>query len=144
MASSQNDIPNDQPVPRNIWNKTDTYEDKIDLIDYFSVLWKRKYFIVLGSALPALFVGLIVFLSPRDYKVTCTYDTGLDEKGCNVLLDQFSSAENVDKLVGGLKENEFDTPGNYPRQILTWKTYSEAEFRPREDLFLMNRRTDRC
>jgi hypothetical protein len=108
MASSQNDIPNDQPVPRNIRNSADTYEDEIDLIDYFRVLWKRKYFIVLGSALPALLVGLILFLSPRDYKVTHTYDTGLDEQGGRVLLGQFYGAENVDKLAGKLRESGFD------------------------------------
>jgi hypothetical protein len=53
MASSQKDIANSQPVPEDIEDKTNTYEDEINLIDHFWVLWRRKCFIVLGSVLPA-------------------------------------------------------------------------------------------
>jgi len=136
MVSSQNDIPNDQPVPKNIRNKTDTCEDEIDLIDYFRVLWRRKYFIALGSVLPALLSGLFFFLSPSDYKATYNYDVdqesyavlpdgldsaespgqlaaeaekdGLDEKGHRILIDRFNSAENLDKLTARLRESGSD------------------------------------
>ena len=116
MASSKNDI------PKNITGKADTYEDEIDLIDYFRVVWKRKYFIVLGSALPALIVFLFIYFSPKDYKLTYLYDIGLTEKSYKTLLydislteknyktllDKFYSAENLGKLTAKLKENKLN------------------------------------
>ena len=131
MTSSKNDI------PKSIMGKADTSEDEIDLIDYFRVLWKRKYLIVLGSVLPALIVFLIFNFSPKDYKITYIYDTWLDkepskllssefesikdlsqptaqsvddlvEKNRRILLDRFYSKENLDKLAARLRENGFD------------------------------------
>lgn len=72
MKSSQNNIPNSQPAPAQ--EEANIYEDEINLIDYFRVLWKRKYFILVGSILPALIFGVILFFWPRMYKVTYTYD----------------------------------------------------------------------
>jgi len=74
MGRLQNDIPNSQPVSTNVQEGANIYEDEINLIDYFIVLWRRKYFILLGSVLPALIVGLILFSWPRKYKVTYVYD----------------------------------------------------------------------
>ena len=137
MASSKNDIPKNQSVPKSIMGKADTSEDEIDLIDYFRVLWKWKYFIVLGSVLPALIVFLIFTFSPKDYKITYIYDTWLDkepskllsskfesikdlyqlsaqsgdkllEKNRRILLDKFYGEENLDKLAAKLRENGFD------------------------------------
>ena len=102
MASSKNDI------PKNILGKADTYEDEIDLIDYFRIVWKRKYFIVLGSALPALIVFLFIYFSPKDYKLTYLYDISLTEKSYKTLLDKFYSAENLGKLTAKLKENKLN------------------------------------
>jgi len=107
------------------------------LIDYFRVLWKWKYFIVLGSVLPALIVFLIFNFSPKDYKITHIYDTWLDEeaykmlsgefenvqdlyqptaqsvddlieKNRRILLGKFYSKENLDKLAARLRENGFN------------------------------------
>jgi hypothetical protein len=137
MTSSKNDIPKNQSVPKSIMGKADTSEDEIDLIDYFRILWKRKYFIVLGSVLPALIVFLIFTFSPKDYKITYIYDTLLDkeppkllssefestkdlyplsaqsadkllEKNRRILIDKFYSEENLDKLAARLRENGFD------------------------------------
>jgi len=137
MASSKNDIPKNQSVPKSIMGKASTSEDEIDLIDYFRVLWKRKYFIVLGSVLPALIVFLFIYFSPKDYKITYIYDTWLDkeapkllssefesikdlyplsaqsadkllEKNRKILIDKFYSEENLDKVAARLRENGFD------------------------------------
>jgi len=78
------------------------------VIDYFRVLWKRRYFIVLGSVLPALIVGLILFLRPRDYKIAFTYNMGLDEKAFKVLENTFYSTENLEKLAEKLQESGFN------------------------------------
>jgi CHASE3 domain sensor protein len=109
-------------------------EDEINLIDYFRVLWKRKSLILLGSILPALIFGVILFLWPKMYKVTYTYDVkdqsfydvkdqslydlrepsynvrnwNLDEKNYNVLLNRFYSTENINKIVSKLREKSLD------------------------------------
>jgi len=132
MKSSQNNIPNSQPAPAQ--EEANIYEDEINLIDYFRVLWKRKYFILVGSVLPALIFGAILFFRPRMYKVTYTYDVkdqsiydvedqsvygvrdqsydvsnwSLDEKNYNVLLSRFYSPENINKIVNKLRENGLD------------------------------------
>ena len=116
MANLGKDAPNNQPVPSNFQEKASTYEDEINLIDYFRVFWKRKYFILLGSVLPALLVGLILFFRPRDYKVTYVYDVkdqsvydisswNLDEKNYKVLLDRFYSEGNINRIVNKLQKN---------------------------------------
>jgi hypothetical protein len=74
MDDSQNGCPTQRPLSRNAQKEEGAAEDKIDLLDYLVVLWKRKNLVLLGSVLPALLVGGILFLSPRDYKVTYTYD----------------------------------------------------------------------
>jgi len=137
MASSKNDFPKNQSVPTKIMGKADTYEDEIDLIDYFMVLWKWKYFIFLFAVLPALILFSISFFSPKNYTITYIYDTWLDkepskilssefkgikdlyqlqalskelliEKNRRILLDKFYSEENLDKLAARLRENGFD------------------------------------
>ena len=105
MPNPKNDIPNKQSVSKNIKEKVDTYEDEIDLMDYFRIVWKRKYFIVLGSVLPALIVFLFIHFSPRDYRLTFLYDISLTEKNYKTLLDKFYSAENLGKIAAKLKEN---------------------------------------
>lgn len=115
MASSHTNI------PKNIKERANTFEDEIYLIDYLRVVWKRKYFILLGSALPALLVCLILFLSPGNYKLTYTYDIGPYEKTHKVLPDEFYSAENVQKLADKLEKDEFFEKG---RRILLDRFFS--------------------
>jgi capsular polysaccharide biosynthesis protein len=82
-------------------------EDEINLIDYFVILWKRKYFIFLATVLPTLIVGITLFLGPRDYKITYTYnvnDWNLTEKNCNILISRFYSEENLDEIINKLQE----------------------------------------
>ena len=107
MATSQNDSPRSQPEPKGLQDKSVSAEDEINLVDYLMVLWRRKYFIVLGTAIPTLIFGLALFFSPDKYKVAYTYDFGLDEKGCKVLLGHFYGAENWGLLAAGLKGTGF-------------------------------------
>ena len=108
MPNPKNDTKNKQSASKNTMEKVNTFEDEIDLIDYFRIVWKRKYFIVLGSVLPALIVFLYISFSPRDYKLTFLYDIGLTEKSYKTLLDKFYSAENLGKLTAKLQENELN------------------------------------
>jgi len=137
MPKPNKDIPNKQSVSKNIMGKADNPEDEIDLIDYFRVLWKWKYFIFLFTVLPTLIIFLIFNFLPKDYKIIYIYDTSIDKEFSNVLsrefegikgsyqlpgqseqellemnsrilLDQFYSKENLDKLASKLRDNGLD------------------------------------
>ena len=105
-------------------------EDEINLIDYFMVIWKRKWFILVGSIVPVLITGLIIYFLPRDYTVTYTYDVknqttmvkdqtkdkpamdvsnwNLNEKNYDVLVSRFYSKENLDRIVSKLQQNDLN------------------------------------
>jgi hypothetical protein len=130
MTDSQNNPTGKQTDPTNVQEEAH-FEDEINFIEYFKVLWKHKSLILLGSVLPALIVGLILFFSPRNYEVTYVYDVkersvydmrgqsgydmrnrsydvsnwNLDEKNYNVLLDRFYSEDNLNKITNKLCEN---------------------------------------
>ncbi len=108
MSSSENDGSSRQTPGSVVQEGANFYEDEINLMDYFRVLWKRKWFILLVSILPAFVAGLAIFLWPRDYKITFTYNMGLGEKAFRVLEDKFYSTENLEKLVEKLQEDGFD------------------------------------
>jgi len=120
MTSSENSGSNKQAAGKGVEEEPSIYEDEINLIDYFLVLWKRRYFVVLGSVLPALIVGLVFFLSPRKYEVTYVYDVrddvrddirddvsnwNLNEKNYNILINRFYGEENINKIINVLQEN---------------------------------------
>jgi len=134
MEGSQNNISNNQPISKNVREETNIYEDEINLIDYFRILWKRKWFILLASIIPTLIVGLIIFFLPRDCTITYTYDVkdqyrdqyreqyrdqygeqttmdvsswNLDEKNYNVLLNRFYSKENLSRVIAKLQRGGF-------------------------------------
>ena len=83
--------------------------DEIDLMDYFVLLWRHKYLIIAGSILPALIIGLVLFFSPHDYKLTYTYSNWeLDDKNFEMFLDGFYGGENLDRMIGRLKNAGFE------------------------------------
>ena len=115
----------------------DTSSDEIDLLDYITVLWRRKYFVVVGTVLPSLLVFSISYFCPGDCRITYTYDIKNVERGVADLLggsagadplaepdgtpesgnppeivratvsDRFYSDENLAKLAAKLKESGF-------------------------------------
>jgi len=121
MGSSENGGSNKQGPGSAALEEANIHEDEINLIDYFMVVWKRKCFILLGSIIPALLVGLIIFSLPRHYTITYTYDVedqfkdqlkgqfgrrsavditnwNLSQKNYNVLLSRFYSKENLSRI----------------------------------------------
>jgi hypothetical protein len=120
MTSSEKEISKSQISGKNIHEESSIYEDEINLIDYFIVLRKRRYFIFLGSVLPAMIVGVFFFLLPRNYEVTYAYDVRgdvdipndvdswkLNEKNYNLLVDSFYSEENLNRLTDDLRKEGF-------------------------------------
>jgi hypothetical protein len=129
MTSSEKEISKSQISGKDIHEESNNYEDEINLIDYFIVLWRRKYLILLATILPAMIVGIFFFLLPRNYEVTYVYDVrgdvdlpndvdvsgwNLNEKNYNLLLDRFYSEENSKKLIDELQKKGFE---RYIRQI---------------------------
>ncbi len=108
MGSSENGGSSKQDTRSNVHEEANIYEDEINLLDYFRVIWKRKWFIFLVSVLPALAVGLAMFFLPRDYRISYTYNVRLDEKTFKTLEDKFYSTENLEKLIGKLHEDGFE------------------------------------
>jgi len=124
MSCSENVTSKEQSVMEMQRQKTSGYEDEINLMDYFIVLWKHKYFIGFGALLPTLIVAAILLFCPKNYSVTYTYeieDNGLyngpnqvvhdkfnwgpNTKNFDVFCDIFYSQENISKLVNKLREN---------------------------------------
>ncbi len=138
MTDSQGDIRSSRTLSKSAQGEVCTSEDEIDLSDCLRILRKWRYLIVIGSALPALIMGLFVFFSPTYYEVTYRYDVlrdrgidalwpgslfeaaGLDEaidesetgesdeERCEALIDRFYGAENFGRLTARLRENGFE------------------------------------
>lgn len=100
------------------------YADEIDLMDYFRVIWKRRWFIFIASVLPALVVGLAIFLLPRDYTISYAYNATLDEKDFKTLGNKFYSDENLEKLIGHLQQKGFE---RHAQKIAETKTSENLE-----------------
>ena len=148
MPSSENDGLNKQAAGNDAQEDANIYEDEINLMDYFLVLWKHKWFILACSVLPALIVGLSMYLSPRSYEVTYVYDVrgdtrgdtrgdvrgdtrgdtsswNLNEKNFNVLQSRFYSEENLNKIIDNLQQNKLD---KYARQVRNFKAETSKTF----------------
>jgi hypothetical protein len=101
-------------------------EDEINLMDYFTVLWKRKIFIFLATVLPTLIVGITLFCLPKDYSISYLYKKGLDEKSFRVLEDTFYSTENIEKLAGNLQKKGLEQYAQKLTQAKTLDALKEA------------------
>jgi hypothetical protein len=134
MTNSENDVSKSR-IPDKSIEGLGNYEDEISLIDYFIVLWKRKYFIFLASVLPALIVGIILFYLPKNYKATYVYDVrddiertndvggcGLDKTNYEILLNVFYGEENLNKLDDKFHKNGLE---KYVKQISNSSEQSE-------------------
>jgi len=121
VTIAKNDLSKSQISDKNIHEESNIYEDEINLIDYFIVLWRRKYFILLAAILPAMIVGISFYLLLGNYKMTYVYDVRGDidlpndvsgwefnEKNYNLLVDSFYSAENLSRLTDGLRKDGFE------------------------------------
>ena len=76
------------------------HADEIDLWDYFWVVWKHRYLVLAGS----LIIGLMLFFSPRNYKLTYTYSNWeLGNKNFELFLNEFYRREYLDRIIRRLK-----------------------------------------
>ena len=136
MTASENDGPDKQTTGNDTREKVSIDEDEIDLMDYCFVLWKRKFFILLASVLPAVAVGLVMFLGPRDYKIRYTYDMGLSEKAFQILQRTFHSTENIKRITHALQPLNINACAEKTTELGTAKTLNRSvsfEFLPLHD-----------
>jgi len=118
----KNDISDSQTAPKNLKEKIDIHEDEINLVDYLRIIFKRKYFIFSGSVLPALLVGIILSFSPKDCKVTYTYDIRQDQRNLKMKLEKLNNVENLNKIMAELEKDELSAKN---RKILLDSFFSE-------------------
>lgn len=109
--------------------RSDNSEDEVDLVVYFSILWKRKFYILSFSILPALILGIVLFFGPKTYQSTLKYkwpnaenDSAREVGTVNdiqnkyptaeydsiVLKYIFFSSENIDRLTKKLQNSGFE------------------------------------
>ncbi|RKY05755.1 MAG: hypothetical protein DRP66_10220 [Planctomycetota bacterium] len=140
MTNTGNGSANKQSAGNEVQEDAHVYEDEINLMDYFLVLWKHKWFILVCSVLPALIVGVCIYLSPRSYVVTYTYDVkddargdvrgdvrgdirddvsswNLNEKNFNVLQSRFYSEDNLNRIIDNLQTNKLDEYAEHVRNF---------------------------
>ncbi|MBN1621101.1 MAG: hypothetical protein JW871_00735 [Endomicrobiales bacterium] len=108
MTSLKNGGSGKQTIGNNVHEEARVYEDEINLMDCFLVLWRRKWFIFFASVLPALVIGLNIFFSPRSYTLTFIYNQELGEKDIRMLEGMFYSEENTEKLARKLQTAGFE------------------------------------
>ncbi len=136
MACSEDSSANRQDTDSGAREETDIYEDEINLMDYFLVLWKHKLFIFLATLLPTLIIGTILFIYPRTYKVTYVYDVrddvrddvsnwNLNEKNFNVLQSRFYSEDNLNRLIDELRAHKLD---EYAEKVRNFRTDASNKF----------------
>ncbi len=93
--------------------ETDFFEeDEINLLDYLTVIWNRKWFILIATVIPTLAVAFSLFSQPRTYTMSYSYDVrnesstwSLNEKNYNVMLSRFYSGENLSKLADKMQKS---------------------------------------
>ena len=74
------------------------------LVHHLALLWEHRRLVLGGSLLPALLVAGVLCLGPRKHTVTFVYERSLSENEYGVFQRRFYSQENLDKIVGRLRE----------------------------------------
>lgn len=85
----------------------DNYED-IDLGSYLEVLWRFKYFILICTIFPCIFMGLFLYFSPKTNSLAYTYTYGnwnLDSNKFEMFLESFYSGENLGRIISNLRSD---------------------------------------
>jgi capsular polysaccharide biosynthesis protein len=80
-------------------HRVEHYEDEIELFDILSVIWKRKYFILLGTSICLLAAAFISFSIPKIYRIDMILQPGIvstDPHGQKVYID---SVENIKTII---------------------------------------------
>ena len=103
-------------MPNTEQDNTDTHEeDDVYLIDYFPILWERKWLILLVSVLPTLLVGYILSLAPKQQEVSYIYNSEMSENDISILESRFYSDDNIKKIAAEFRNTDH---ANYADKLL--------------------------
>ncbi len=94
------------------------------LVHHLGLLWEHRKLVLGGSLLPALLIASILCLAPRKYTATFVYERPLSESEYGVFQRRFYSQENVDKVVGRLREQGL---AHYVQQLEKARTQQAFE-----------------
>jgi len=108
MAEQHEKLPAEEPNIRQLAKEHYLEEDEIDIVSYMLALWEHKYFILICSILPALFVGIVIYTGPRSYETTYTYrKLGHTGKEYELFRSRFFSEENLSRLANEMEREGF-------------------------------------
>ncbi|MBW1957543.1 MAG: hypothetical protein JRI63_03285 [Deltaproteobacteria bacterium] len=103
-------------------HKIEHYEDEIELIDILRVIWKWKYFILVGTAVCGLATAVISLNMPKIYRIEMTLEPGIlsmDERGNKVYIDSVENIKTIaetdvlrSEIVKYLQKNDQKNPSN--------------------------------
>ena len=82
------------------------YEDEINLIDYFRVLWKWKWLIVAGTLICAIIAAVYSLQLPRIYEVSAMIEPGIAGVKAGGGFTYIDSAANISAKINGAAYNE--------------------------------------
>lgn len=115
---------NEDHQPQTETHKVEHCEDEIELIDILRVIWKWKYFIIVGTVICGLIAAIISFNMSKIYSIDMVLSPGIlsvGREGKNVYID---SPDNIKALIDSgtfnndilnyLKENKLD---NIPNKL---------------------------
>jgi hypothetical protein len=88
------------------------------------LLWRRRLLIATGALVPTLLAAMLLFLWPRKYTATFVYEHPVKESEYNVLVRRFYSLENLEKIVGQLREKEL---AQYAQDLLDCRSEGSLE-----------------
>ena len=114
------------------------YEDEIELMDYLKVLWKWKYFILLGTLACAVVAAIISFNITKIYRINTVLAPGVAKVEGNGIITYIGSSQEIKTLIetGALEDtvlkqikvtNEEDRPKTLSFKITTPKGSNALE-----------------
>ena len=71
-------------------------------------LWRRKWFTLAGTIIPALIAGIISFSEPQNTSMTYSFSIQQDQQDYRVLKDRFYSKGNALRLAGAFERAGLD------------------------------------
>ncbi len=80
-------------------------EDEINLIDYLRVLWKWKWFVIMGALLCAVAAAVISFWMPKVYEITMSIEPGTINVGND---GRFIYLDTVNNICRKIDEGIYD------------------------------------
>lgn len=74
------------------------------MLQFLHLLWRRRFLVAVVSIVPAIAAAALLLVWPEKHSATFVYEHPISESEYNVLVRQFYSLENRDRITGALQE----------------------------------------